>query len=475
MLYLAEMAFAVSTPTPGPEGLSVDQVTDAFTGSTFRTAITVSYRIALLLVTAATILLPLVYLAVITVVAWCGYYYFVWIILPQLAMLAPYPLGHFYAHSRGMSYGSSFGGRGGIGGFLIFDLAIPLTGLVLLAALVKPVVTPRRRSPALALDPELQPALFAFVGRICLWAGAPMPARIEMDCQLNATADFRRGVRSLFGNDLTLRLGLPLVAGLSLRELTGVIAHEMGHFSQGFGLRLAWVVRAVNDWFTRMVFERDALDAWLKSFRENDVQSMMTFPADSALFVLEGVRGLLKIPMYAGRAMSGFLVRRMEFDADSYEIKLAGSEAFCSTTARLAVLGVALRAAQKDARATWNLNRWLPDDLAANMLLQEAQVTPVVRERLEAALLRTKTGLLDTHPSDADRIDRARQANEPGIFGLELPAAAVFSHFDALAREATFFHYSQDLGLSVNSANLRPVRRPASGQPEPPVEERDFV
>jgi Zn-dependent protease with chaperone function len=70
-----------------------------------------------------------------------------------------------------------------------------------------------------------------------------------LDLQVNASASFRRGFLSLFSRDLTLTIGLPLVAGLTVRQLGGVLAHEFGHFAQGAGMRLTFVVRSVNAWF----------------------------------------------------------------------------------------------------------------------------------------------------------------------------------------------------------------------------------
>ena len=52
-------------------------------------------------------------------------------------------------------------------------------------------------------------------------------------------------------------------------------------------------------------------------------------------------RLLLKLLMFTGHVISCFLLRQMEYDADSYEIKLAGSEAFESTAKRMAVLNAA--------------------------------------------------------------------------------------------------------------------------------------
>ena len=78
-----------------------------------------------------------------------------------------------------------------------------------------------------------------------------------MNCAVDATASFRLGAAGLLGQDMTLTIGLPLVAGLSMRQFAGVLAHEFGHFSQGAGMRLTYVIRRVNGWFFRVVYERD--------------------------------------------------------------------------------------------------------------------------------------------------------------------------------------------------------------------------
>jgi hypothetical protein len=64
----------------------------------------------------------------------------------------------------------------------------------------------------------------------------------------------------MFGNDLVLTIGMPLVAGMSLRQFAGVLAHEFGHFSQGAGMRLSFIIRSINLWFMRVVYERDDWD-----------------------------------------------------------------------------------------------------------------------------------------------------------------------------------------------------------------------
>ena len=108
----------------------------------------------------------------------------------------------------------------------------------------KPLLAARpKRAQPLALNPSDNPLLYAFIAKICDAVGAPTPQRIDMDCQLNASASFRRGFRSMKGSDLVLTIGLPLVANFSAREFAGVVAHEFGHFTQGAGMRLSYIIR----------------------------------------------------------------------------------------------------------------------------------------------------------------------------------------------------------------------------------------
>ena len=60
-------------------------------------------------------------------------------------------------------------------------------------------------------------SLFEYVARLCEIVRAPVPTSIRVNTQVNASASFRLGMISLLRNDLTLTIGLPIVAGMSLR------------------------------------------------------------------------------------------------------------------------------------------------------------------------------------------------------------------------------------------------------------------
>src|SRR6185295_14581246 len=154
------------------------------------------------------------------------------------------------------------GGSSGAVLRLILYLGPAVAGGILVFFMVKPFFAAKAKRPEpITLDPAKEPLLFAFVQKICGLVGAPVPCRIDVDCQVNASASLRRG---LWSKDLVLTIGLPLASGMDMRQFGGVQAHEFGHFAQGAGMRLTYIVRKVSFWFARVVYERDAWDVDLE-------------------------------------------------------------------------------------------------------------------------------------------------------------------------------------------------------------------
>ena len=403
------------------------------------------YQFGLLFVTAAMVLLPVLYAGLIAAAGWVVYFW----------------ATHFHFLVTSM--------RGGPRVFL-FKLVLycgPLfAGVVLVFFMVKPFFARRpRHAQPLALNPAAEPLLFTFIAKVCETVGAPFPKRIDLDCQLNAAASFRRGSLSFLGNDLVLTIGLPLVAGLNLREFAGVLAHEFGHFTQGFGMRLSYVIRTINGWLARVVYQRDQWDVWLEEMGTTEVW-WMTLVVICAQVAVWFSRLLLTLFMFVGHAIGCFMLRQMEYDADSYEIKLAGSEVFETTTRKMHTLGHSLELAYKNMRVSWNQNRALPENFPAYLLRTDSAVAPTQRQRIEDTMGLGATGVFDTHPSRGDRIRRARRAAQPGVFHLDGPARSLFSNFAVPARQVTLLHYEDDLGIPVIGTKLVPEQPPQSSSNE---------
>jgi Zn-dependent protease with chaperone function len=391
------------------------------------------YLLGLLLTSAAMVLVPLCYLGLVALIGYAVYYH------------ATYDLAHFSA--------ARLSGRAWLAYFAFGYVGPLVIGLITIVFMLKPILARPAKGPdPLALDRSQEPLLYAVIEKLCQVIGAPRPRRILVDCSLNAGAGFGEGIFSIVRRDLTLTLGLPLVENLNVREFVGVLAHEFGHFSQRLGTRLSYVIRSVDAWLARVVYERDQWDATLvQACEEQDKRiAIVLYLARAVIFL---TRQVLKIFMFAGHVISCFMLRQMEYNADRYEMEVAGSKAFESTMVRLSALNLVWPGLMLELGAAWREKR-LPDNLP-RLLRQRVETAG---HELEQAARReveeSSTGLFSTHPGASARVHRARQRQCKGIFSGHGPATALFSNFKMIANAVTLSTYRNVYGLAVERGNL---------------------
>lgn len=391
------------------------------------------YLLALTLVAFLMVLLPLVYLTLIVAVGYGVYWHFthnLWILEQKV---------------RGKGYLL----------VLLSYLAPGVVGAALFIVLLKPLLARRRhyeRPRPLRRDEE--PLLFDYVDRLCTALGSPQPYEICLDQQVNASASFV-STASLLTNRLRLIIGMPLIAGLPLRDFTGILAHEFGHFSQFWAMRLYMIIGAINHWLTRVVKERDEWDAWLENTaRSLDVRvGWVLYLAQASIWIVRRVLWLLRcLAVLFSRRLS----RQMEFNADACEYALVGSQSFSQTTRDLGLLSVASSIAEGEFEHYARESK-LVDNFPRFAAAQVDLMTPVQRQRALEAVEKQTTSWDDTHPAPSERIAAAQRAAEPGRFGLEAPATVVFADFDARCREMARSHYSRVLEREVTPQELTPV------------------
>lgn len=346
--------------------------------------------------------------------------------------------------------------------------AFCVAGPILCAFLVKPVFTGgRAKATAITLERQAEPRLFAFIDRLCSAQGAPPPRRIRVDTDVNASAGLRHGLISLFRDDLVLTIGLPLVRAMTLRELTGVLAHEFGHFAQGSAMRLSYVIRVVTNFLLRISHERDGFDEALveasrfRSFLDIRITLILWL---FALFMhgvrvfLWAARSLMKGLAWVALAASAALLREMEYDADRHEARISGQESFASVGNRLIVLGAARQAAAS-LQHRWWITRRLADDVPAVIVAMATKIaseTELVQQLQQEEFART-TKLFDTHPALRDRLASVARNAEPGAFTLNASASVLFNDLNALCQAATLADYKELFSFENKRAVVVPV------------------
>lgn len=127
------------------------------------------------------------------------------------------------------------------------DLEVKALGvLCLMTAVALRPVFPRAAKGAGLVDPVTAPATRALVAEIAACVNAPLPTRLEVTTEINASAS-RTGLHGR-----TLGFGAPLWMASSHQARVAILAHELAHFANGDPIRGRYVAGALQ-----------TLDHWL--------------------------------------------------------------------------------------------------------------------------------------------------------------------------------------------------------------------
>ena len=80
-------------------------------------------------------------------------------------------------------------------------------------------------------------------------------------------------------------------------------------------MRLSFIIRSINMWFMRVVYERDAWDERLE-YLSQSIDIRVSWVLYLARLFVWLTRKILWLLMMVGHLVSGFLMRQMEVDAD---------------------------------------------------------------------------------------------------------------------------------------------------------------
>ena len=115
----------------------------------------------------------------------------------------------------------------------------------------------------------------------------------------------------------------------------------------------------------------------------------------------------------------------------------------------------------------WRKQLQLPDNLPVLVEYRAAHLPEAERAKIENRVGLAKTGLLDTHPSTADRVRRARQLAESGMALRDERARELFDNFATISRLVTLAHYEDDLNVPTTADFLIPLEQLISAKTEP--------
>lgn len=427
----------MSNPSVSTQGDQKKAILNAISVNNIPRHATRTYIVGLVFTACAVLLLPLLYLAVLALVLE-GTFLFV------------------------IRFDSIFAGCHPVVKYPAI-MMILCVGLSCVLGLVKPFfvsTTVVKRPDTLRRDAE--PLLYEYVNRLCDVLGARRPTDIHVTCDLNAAAEFQRGWKNPFGHrGVSLYLGLPLVAGLTLRQFTGILAHELGHFSQRKAMWFENIVRRSNHWFLRAANERDRVDDLL--MERCAAGGILSIPCYFARFVVYLTRWILKGLARVGTMISCLMSRQMEFNADHCQVRAVGSRTMAATMWRLREMSLAHQVSFRDVAAFYEEGR-LPDSMPDLVLANMEFITPKLKKKLRRMMVDEKSGPFDSHPTDIERISRVADDTDQGFFRsdslpIDLSATALFGRFEELSKVTSVHFFEGSLNQKISARTLHPVTK----------------
>lgn len=221
--------------------------------------------------------------------------------------------------------------------FILVGLGIILTGLMVLFFLIKFIIAKAedKAERGIQIFEKDEPQLFQFIHEVATEVGAPLPKKVFLTPEVNASVFYNSSFWSLIlPAPKNLNIGLGLVNSLNMSELKAVLAHEFGHFSQD-SMRLGSYVYYVNKVIHDMLYRNTGWSGALQTIA--DIHYILYLFANISVKIVQAIQWILQ-------KMYGFinvqylkLSREMEFHADTIAASVSGSN-----NAKQALLQVAV-------------------------------------------------------------------------------------------------------------------------------------
>lgn len=151
---------------------------------------------------------------------------------------------------------------------LFIDLGLVGMGTMVVAFILKFFFAESKpdESATIEVNESDELLLVDLVRKIAAEVGTPVPKRILLGPEVNATVSFESSLLSMFlPSRKNLRIGLGLVNVLTLSEIKAVLGHEFAHFSQK-SMRLESYAYAANRIVYDMLFDNKSYAEMLDRF-----------------------------------------------------------------------------------------------------------------------------------------------------------------------------------------------------------------
>lgn len=306
------------------------------------------------------------------------------------------------------------------------------------------VLIGRRRKEFFAVTAQQQPELHAFVHHIADLLGGPAPSAIKLDAEVGLILRPASWREAILGAGPEIVIGLPLLYGLSARQLSGVIAHAYAGYTRDARLYGYPLICAVDRWlFAQSGVARSAtsVDGQFSALVQGGaghlgkVLGLFDFLAQGTFYLLYRMVS----------AITFIVSRRIDMMGDQFSARIAGSSEFRSTQFRLRSLYYGQQHANRELLKSWR-NSKLSDNFPALVVDHADALQLSLRPRLIQEMEELVTPMTRSRIVDLGRIVNVEHNPEEGACYLLGSAVTLVRQIDEIARKVSIDHY-RDMGI----------------------------
>lgn len=320
-------------------------------------------------------------------------------------------------------------------------MAILLAGDVFLLgfmfALYRRLVRVRREAKThYEVSSEAQPELHAFIEHIAHLLGAPNPKSVKLDAEVGLILRPASVRDVLAGEGPEVVIGLPLLYGLSARQLSGVIAHAYAGYSRDARLHGYPLLSSMDRWlFTQTgVGRMNAPGRSDFGVRRRSLLDNLVKPWD----VL--VQGTFYLIYRVVSSMTFDVSRKVDMAGDLLSARIAGSTEFRSTQFRLRSLHYGQVNANQELVGSWRTKK-LSDNFPALVVDHADTLQLSLRPRLIQEMEELVTPLTRSRIVDLGRIVNVEHTQEEGACFLLGAAISLLREPAKVSKAVTLSHY----------------------------------
>ncbi len=336
--------------------------------------------------------------------------------------------------------------------FITIALGIGLAslGVLVLIFLLKFIFKSHKvdRSHLFEITKADEPKLFDLINDIVKQVGTKFPKRVYLSTDVNAAVFYDSNFWSMFlPVKKNLQIGLGLVNTVSKAELSAILSHEFGHFSQKT-MKVGSYVYNVNQVIYNLLYDNESYDKLIQSWA--NVSGYFSIFVVLAVKIIEGVQWFLRLVYEVVNKSYMGLSREMEFHADEIAASITGYEPLKNSLLRMSIADHSFNyvlsfyeeriGSNQKSENLYKEHLFVMNFLAEDSNIRIENSLPKVTYDELNRFNKSKLVIKDqwaSHPSTEERIEMLEKTGMTSQETEFIPASKVFTNIDKTQKELT--------------------------------------